>query len=134
MLAKQIVQSRRAKTRLYEGRAQLNSVQMQLQNQISVIKVAGCMQSSAEVTCHVFPPIIMFTPCLIENGPPQVMSAMNAAIKIPEVQKNMFQLAKEMERAGLMEEIVADGLDSLDVRLLHILSEHLSVLIVSPSL
>lgn len=33
-LAKELVMSRNAKTRMYEGKAQLHSVQMQLQNQL----------------------------------------------------------------------------------------------------
>lgn len=37
-------------------------------------------------------------------------------VKIPELQENMFQLATEMERAGLVEEIVSDGLALTDVR------------------
>lgn len=37
-------------------------------------------------------------------------------VKIPELQENMFQLATEMERAGLVEEVVADGLALTDVR------------------
>lgn len=36
-------------------------------------------------------------------------------VKIPELQENMFQLATEMERAGLVEEVVADGLALTDV-------------------
>ncbi|CAN0440304.1 unnamed protein product, partial [Ectocarpus sp. 13 AM-2016] len=35
-------------------------------------------------------------------------------VKIPELQENMFQLATEMERAGLVEEVVADGLALTD--------------------
>ncbi|CAN0553022.1 unnamed protein product, partial [Ectocarpus sp. 8 AP-2014] len=35
-------------------------------------------------------------------------------VKIPELQENMFQLATEMERAGLVEEVVADGLSLTD--------------------
>ena len=34
MLARELVQARTAKNRMYEGKAQLHSVQMQLQNQI----------------------------------------------------------------------------------------------------
>lgn len=37
-------------------------------------------------------------------------------MKIPELQANMFQLATEMERAGLVEEVVADGMALSDVR------------------
>ena len=34
LLAKELVMSRNAKNRMYEGKAQLHSVQMQLQNQL----------------------------------------------------------------------------------------------------
>lgn len=40
----------------------------------------------------------------------------NSLVKIPELQANMFQLATEMEKAGLVEEVVADGLALADVR------------------
>lgn len=42
-------------------------------------------------------------------------------VKIPELQENMFQLATEMERAGLVEEIVSDGLALTDVRCVTVL-------------
>eukprot|EP01084_Bolivina_argentea_P104159 186533_1 len=90
-LASNVVKIRRTKASLYQGRAQMNSVGMSLQNQMAMIKVAGCMESSSEV-----------------------MSAMNEAIKIPELQKSLLELGREMERAGLVEEIVADGLDAME--------------------
>lgn len=40
----------------------------------------------------------------------------NSLVKIPELQANMFQLATEMEKAGLVEEVVSDGLALTDVR------------------
>lgn len=36
-------------------------------------------------------------------------------MKIPELQKTMFELATEMERAGLVEEVVTEGLALTDV-------------------
>lgn len=47
--------------------------------------------------------------------PPLVTTLELSLVKIPELQENMFQLATEMERAGLVEEIVADGLSLTDV-------------------
>ncbi|CAM9260748.1 unnamed protein product [Ectocarpus fasciculatus] len=91
LLAKELVMSRNAKNRMHEGKAQLHSVQMQLQNQIALIKVTGVIKKSTEI-----------------------MASIGDLVKIPELQENMFQLATEMERAGLVEEVVADGLALTD--------------------
>ncbi|CAN0343995.1 unnamed protein product, partial [Laminaria digitata] len=91
LLAKELVMSRNAKNRMYEGKAQLHSVQMQLQNQLALIKVTGVIKKSTEI-----------------------MAAIGDLVKIPELQANMFQLATEMEKAGLVEEVVSDGLALTD--------------------
>lgn len=54
-------------------------------------------------------------------------------VKIPELQENMFQLATEMERAGLVEEIVSDGLALTDVSGVLLMLTVLSLLTVSCS-
>jgi len=43
-----------------------------------------------------------------------VMTAMNKLVKIPELQKTMLEMAREMERAGLIEETIGDALGVLD--------------------
>ncbi len=48
-LAKEIVRSRKAVNRLHTSKAQMNSVVMQMQNQLAQRKVTGHMQKSAEV-------------------------------------------------------------------------------------
>lgn len=51
-------------------------------------------------------------------------SAVLRLVKIPELQKNMFELAREMEKAGLVEDVVTEGLSLTDVRicfLVHVL-------------
>ncbi|KAJ8609479.1 hypothetical protein CTAYLR_005427 [Chrysophaeum taylorii] len=91
ILAKEIVRTRAAKERMYAARATLNSVSMQLQTQASMVRAAGCMKRSAEV-----------------------MSAMNKLVKLPELQKTMTEMAREMERAGLIEEMVNDAMEIAD--------------------
>ncbi|CAM9584528.1 unnamed protein product [Chrysoparadoxa australica] len=91
MLAKQVVQARHAISRLYEGRAHLHSVQMELQHQVGMVRIAGCIKSSTAV-----------------------MQKFGEALKIPEISQSMLSLGREMERAGLVEEIITDGLDSLN--------------------
>jgi len=73
------------------GKAMLTSVQMQIQMQISTIKVAGCMQKSADV-----------------------LKSLNALVKIPELSHVCQEMAREMEKAGLVEELVSDAMDSVD--------------------
>lgn len=91
ILAKEIVRTRAARDRMFQAKAQLNSVSMQLSTQASMVKAAGCMKRSS-----------------------QVMSAMNKLVKLPELQKTMIDMAREMERAGLIEEMVGDALDMAD--------------------
>jgi charged multivesicular body protein 3 len=91
ILAKNLVRSRAAKEKMHMAKAQLNSVAMNIQMQISTIKVAGCMQKSAEV-----------------------LHNMNNLIKIPELSQACREMAREMEKAGLIEELIGDAMDSVD--------------------
>lgn len=91
ILAKELVRSRKAKEKIHQGKAQLNSVSMQLQQNMAQMKIAGCMQKSAVV-----------------------MKSMNELLKMPEMMKTMREMAMEMERAGLIEEMMDDAMESLD--------------------
>jgi len=42
------------------------------------------------------------------------MKVMNQLIKLPELQKTMLTMSREMERAGLIEEMVSSTMDELD--------------------
>ena len=76
---------------MLQSKAQLKSVSMQLQTQASMVRAAGCMKRSGEV-----------------------MAGMNKLMKVPELQKIMVDMAKEMERAGLVEEMIGDAMDIVD--------------------
>ncbi|KAM3572856.1 hypothetical protein VYU27_005159 [Nannochloropsis oceanica] len=91
ILAKDLVRSRKTREKMVGGKAMLTSVQMQIQMQISTIKVAGCMQKSADV-----------------------LKSLNALVKIPELSHVCQEMAREMEKAGLVEELVSDAMDSVD--------------------
>ena len=91
ILAKEIINSRRAVTRLYTAKANLNSVQLQMKNQLATVKVAGALSSSAEV-----------------------MKSMNALVKLPETQRTMMELSREMMKAGVIEEMLEDTMEGLD--------------------
>jgi len=86
-LAKELIRSRKAKENIYKSKAQLNSVSMQLSQNLSMMKVAGVMQKST-----------------------QVMAMMNNMIRLPQLNKVMMVMAREMEKAGLIEEMMDDAM------------------------
>lgn len=88
ILALELVRSKKAVSRMYAAKAKMNSVSMELQHQMAQIKMVGAMQKSTEV-----------------------MHSMNELVRIPEVTKTMRELSKEMERAGMMDEMVNDTID-----------------------
>ena len=85
LLAREVVNIRKARDRMLSSKAQMNSVVMSLQMSIATIKLQGCLSKSTEV-----------------------MHAMGALVKLPELQENMMTMAKEMEKAGLVDEIVQE--------------------------
>ncbi|KAI8464989.1 MAG: Snf7-domain-containing protein [Monoraphidium minutum] len=89
VLAKEIVQSRRAVSRLYVNKAQMISVGNALTEQMAMVKVAGSLQKSTDV-----------------------MKLVNETLKLPEMTRAMMEMAKEMQKAGLIEEMTSDILDS----------------------
>jgi len=91
LLAKEIVHSQKAKSRMAISKAQINSVSMQLQQTLATYKMAGCIKKSADI-----------------------MAMMNAMVKLPELQRNMMTMAREMEKAGLIDEMVEETMDLAD--------------------
>ncbi|VFV46478.1 charged multivesicular body protein 3 [Lynx pardinus] len=73
VLAKEMIRSRKAVSKLYASKAHMNSVLMGMKNQLAVLRVAGSLQKSTEV-----------------------MKAMQSLVKIPEIQATMRELSKEM--------------------------------------
>ncbi|KAF9823660.1 hypothetical protein SFRURICE_019167 [Spodoptera frugiperda] len=49
ILAKEIIRSRKAISKIYTTKAHLNSVQMQMKNQLATLRVAGSLQRSTEI-------------------------------------------------------------------------------------
>jgi len=91
ILAKEVVNARKSISKIYTAKANLNSVQMQMKGQLATIKVAGAMQTSAEV-----------------------MKSMQALVKVPEVQKTMMEMSREMMKAGIIEEMLEDTMEGLE--------------------
>ncbi|KCV72740.1 hypothetical protein H696_00319 [Fonticula alba] len=90
-LAKELVMSKNAKNRIIQSKAHLNSVSMQLTQQLSFIKVSGSLAQSAEI-----------------------MQAMNSLMRVPELSMTMRSMSKEMAKAGIIEEMMDDAMESLD--------------------
>lgn len=93
ILAKEIANTRRTIARMYNAKAQLNSVASTLQTSISMMKLQGCMVKSAEV-----------------------MTAMNKLMNVKEISATMASMAREMERLGLVDEVVGEAFESMEVR------------------
>lgn len=85
-MAKEIIRSRKAKERMYKSKAELNSVSMHLQQNLATYKLAGAIKKSADV-----------------------MRMMNSLIRLPQLNQTMMMMAREMEKAGLIEEMI-DGM------------------------
>jgi charged multivesicular body protein 3 len=96
ILAKEIVHTRKMVERMYTAKAQLNSVSNTLQTSVSMIKMKGCIEKSAEI-----------------------MGSMNKLVNVKEISETMRDMAREMERAGLVDEIIGDAMDSMDVSTLY---------------
>ena len=88
ILAKEIINSRKSVNKLYTAKANLSSVQNQMKGQLATLKVSGALSQSADV-----------------------MKSMNALVKIPETQKVMMELSKEMMKAGIIEEMLDDTME-----------------------
>ncbi|XP_068640436.1 vacuolar protein sorting-associated protein 24 homolog 1 [Aristolochia californica] len=88
-LAKELVRSRRAVNRLYENKAQLNSISMHLGESVATARTVGHLSKSADV-----------------------MKLVNNLMKAPEMAVTMQEFSKEMTKAGVIEEMVNDAVDS----------------------
>lgn len=87
-LAKELVRSRNAKNRIRVSATTLNSVELQLTQNYSMVKMSGAIQQSTGV-----------------------MEAMGRMVRMPEIAATMRKMAMEMERAGLIEEMIDDMVD-----------------------
>ncbi|XP_057781843.1 vacuolar protein sorting-associated protein 24 homolog 1 isoform X1 [Salvia miltiorrhiza] len=88
-LAKEIVRSRKTVNRLYENKAQMNSISMHLGESVAIARTVGHLSKSAEV-----------------------MKLVNNLMKSSEVAVTMQEFSKEMTKAGIVEEMMNDTLDN----------------------
>jgi charged multivesicular body protein 3 len=90
ILAKGLVEAKKSKKRIHNAKAQLGSIELQITQQQSQLKVMGALQKSGEV-----------------------MKMMNDLMKLPELMQTMKQMGMEMEKAGLIEEMASDMIDDV---------------------
>ena len=87
LLAREMIRIRKQSTRLATSRAQLQSVQMQVNEAFSVRKIEGSMKASTGV-----------------------MKDVNSLVRLPELMGTMRELSQELVKAGIIEEMVGDSL------------------------
>ena len=87
LLARSVVQSRKAVARLYAAKASIGSMKLAIRQQHANLRVSKSLQ-----VCT------------------QAMTAVNQMVRIPELRATAIQLGKEMARAGFIEEMVDDAL------------------------
>lgn len=85
--ARELIRARRTGARLVTSKAQLNSVQMQVNEQFALRKIQGSISVSVGI-----------------------MKDVNTLIRLPELAGTMRELSVELMKAGIVEEMVGDSL------------------------
>lgn len=91
ILAKEVIRSRKAISKIHSAKAQIKSVEYSMNQQLATLRLSGSLQKSAEV-----------------------MKSMQDLVKVSDVAASMRELSKEMMKAGLIEEMVDDAFESMD--------------------
>lgn len=113
VLAKEMIQSKRAITKLYASKAQMNSILLSMKNQLGELVRTVSVIFDWEITFIKFCKMLLtryicfhcvFLAVLRVAGAMQksteVMKAMQNLVKIPEIQATMRELSKEMTKVS----------------------------------
>ncbi|KAI9893410.1 MAG: Vacuolar protein-sorting-associated protein 24 [Vezdaea aestivalis] len=92
LFAKELIRARKQSNRLATSKAQLSSVQMQVQEAFSVRKIEGSIRASTGI-----------------------MKDVNSLVRLPQLTGTMRELSQELVKAGVIEEMVSDSLPSDDL-------------------
>lgn len=90
ILAKETVHAKRAVSRLYTNKYNLNSISLKLGEQLATVTSVGHLEKSGAV-----------------------MEAMGAVMNQAEMAKNLGAMSREMMKAGVIEEMVADSMEGI---------------------
>ncbi|KAL0276615.1 UNVERIFIED_CONTAM: hypothetical protein PYX00_004154 [Menopon gallinae] len=91
ILAKEVIKARKAIAKIHTTKTHLNSVQLQMKNQLAQAKITGHMSSSTEI-----------------------MAGMNHLTQIPEIKYVATKLQKEMIKAGIIEEMLEETFEGME--------------------
>jgi charged multivesicular body protein 3 len=87
IFARELIRVRKQNSRLMTSKAQLNSVQMQVNEAFSVRKIEGSIKASTGI-----------------------MKDVNSLVRLPELTGTMRELSSELMKAGIIEEMLDDTL------------------------
>jgi len=87
-LARALLRSRATKEQIHVAKAHMNSIMLEMRHQTAMLRMAKVMQSSTKV-----------------------MASMNHLKRVRELQGSMAKMAYEMEKAGLIEEMMEDAME-----------------------
>ncbi|KAI2799995.1 hypothetical protein RDWZM_000550 [Blomia tropicalis] len=88
VFAKEIVNSRKGVSRLHTTKAHLNSIMMNMNQQLSALRISNSLEKSTDV-----------------------MRSMQSLIKVGEVAQVMQEMSREMMRAGIIDEMLEETLE-----------------------
>jgi len=103
ILAKELVKARKSVDRLHTSKAQLNSVALQLTNQLGMVcadevRPTEALANSLRVN-HVgvsWPAVIRVSGSIQKSS--EIMRGINALVKVPDISRAMMQLGQEMTK------------------------------------
>lgn len=88
ILAKELIRSKKAKSRIHAAKSQINSISMIIQEQMATVNMAGSLQKSTEV-----------------------MRSMQNLISVKNISATMQDLSKEMMKTGIIGEMMDDAIE-----------------------
>lgn len=88
ILAKELIRSKKAKSRIHAAKSQINSISMVIQEQMATVKMAGSLQKSTEV-----------------------MKNMQSLISVQNISATMQDLSREMMKTGIIGEMMDEAIE-----------------------
>lgn len=100
ILAKEIVNSRKAISKMYASKAQLNSVEMSMKNQLGMLFLyINLIIKRGLIRNDLYDSATLRMAGALEKST-EVMQYMQKLVKIPEIQASMMEMSKEMMKVS----------------------------------
>ena len=103
MLARELVASKKGKERMYEAKARLNSVVLQLSEQLATIRMTKAISASTQA--------MEGRMCSLLFSFVTLVAAMNRLINMPMISATMREMGRQMEKAGFIQELMSETLE-----------------------